>query len=31
VGDMRRAIFVIYLTGVLAGLAYFIVVGLLRL
>jgi hypothetical protein len=29
--DVRHPIFVIYLGGVLAGLAYFIVIGLLRL
>jgi hypothetical protein len=28
--DMRRTIFVVYLTFILAGLAAFIVVGLLR-
>jgi hypothetical protein len=29
--EVRRGIFVTYLTVILAGLAYFIVVGLLRL
>jgi hypothetical protein len=31
VADVRRAIFVIYLAAVLAGLTYFVVLGLLRL
>jgi hypothetical protein len=30
-GTFRRTIFVVYLATVLAGLAYFIIVGLLRL
>jgi hypothetical protein len=29
-GALRRTIFVVYLSVVLAGLAYFVVVGLLR-
>jgi len=28
---MRRAIFVVYLTVILVGLAYFVLIGLLRL
>lgn len=28
---MRRTMFVVYLTGILAGLAFFIIIGLLRL
>jgi hypothetical protein len=31
VADMRRTIFVVYLAVVLGGLAYFFLVGLLRL
>jgi hypothetical protein len=31
VTEMRRAIFVVYLTVILGGLAYFILIGLLRL
>jgi hypothetical protein len=31
VADMRRAIFVVYLTVILVGLASFVLIGLLRL
>jgi hypothetical protein len=31
VADMRRTIFVVYLAVVLGGLAYFVLIGLLRL
>jgi hypothetical protein len=30
-GMMRRTMFVVYLVGIMAGLTFFIVVGLLRL
>jgi hypothetical protein len=30
-GLMRRTMFIVYLAGILGGLAYFMVVGLLRL
>lgn len=30
-GTLRRTVFVVYLGVVLAGLAYFVVVGLLRM
>jgi hypothetical protein len=31
VADMRRTIFFLYLTVILVGLAYFVLIGLLRL